>query len=120
MLRNSTISDRQGDPEYITVVVSTLDAELHGLSPRLIKIDVEGAELGVLRGGERVLSRTRPVLIFEHVRETAALYGTTSDAVWDLLHRLGYRIFSAVGDGPFSRRDFAEAVSVVNWLATPD
>lgn len=31
----------------------------------LIKLDVEGAELGVLRGGERLVSVCRPIIMFE-------------------------------------------------------
>jgi FkbM family methyltransferase len=41
---NPQISDRRGRPEYITVDVSTLDVELVGITPSVIKIDVEGAE----------------------------------------------------------------------------
>jgi FkbM family methyltransferase len=37
----------------------------HLPAPNLIKIDVEGAELGVLKGAERILKQYRPVVIFE-------------------------------------------------------
>jgi Methyltransferase FkbM domain len=113
------VSDERGQPEYITVTVSTLDIELATVAPSVIKIDVEGAELEVLEGGRAVLGDARPVLIFEHVGEAAALYGAPPEGVWDLLSELGYRIFSVTGDGPFTRSDFARAGTVVNWLATP-
>jgi len=32
---------------------------------------------------------------------------------------LDYEIFSATGDGPFTRSAFTQSTSVVNWLATP-
>jgi FkbM family methyltransferase len=54
--RSPVVSDERGDPEYISVKVSTLDAELGDLSPAVVKIDVEGAELDVLEGGARGLS----------------------------------------------------------------
>jgi FkbM family methyltransferase len=117
--RNPEISDERGDPEYITVKVSTLDAELEMLSPAVVKIDVEGAELEVLEGGRTVLSRSRPVIIFEHVAAAASLYGARAGAPWDLLSELGYEIFTVTGDGPFTRSAFAEREGVVNWLATP-
>jgi FkbM family methyltransferase len=43
--------------------------------PRLIKIDVEGYELDVLRGACRTLRDARPSIIFEVNSETAALAG---------------------------------------------
>jgi FkbM family methyltransferase len=113
------ISDRRGDPEYITVEVSTLDVEVGDLMPRVIKIDVEGAELAVLEGARSVLSDARPVVIFEHVYEAAEPYGVAPGAPWDLLTQMGYAIFSAVGDGPFTRSLFTQSPEVVNWVATP-
>jgi FkbM family methyltransferase len=118
--RHPTISDEQGRPEYIDVEVSTLDAELEAVTPSVIKIDVEGAELAVLEGGRSLLSRARPLVIFEHVADAAAMYGDEPEAPWDLLSELGYRIFSVTGRGPFTRSAFATESAVVNWLATPD
>jgi FkbM family methyltransferase len=117
--RNTEISDERGDPEYITVRVSTLDAELAGGTPAVVKIDVEGAELEVLEGAAQTLSRARPLLIFEHVKRASELYGSAPDAVWGLLDELGYEILSVTGDGPFARERFAADTSVVNWLARP-
>jgi FkbM family methyltransferase len=117
--RQPEISDERGDPEYITVEVSTLDAELEGTSPAVLKIDVEGAELAVLEGGRSLLLRARPLIIFEHVAEAAALYGVDSLELWDLLTQLGYEIFSITGEGPVSRSSFAVRREVVNWLASP-
>lgn len=117
--RSPEISDERGDPEYIDVRVSTLDAELGELHPRLVKIDVEGAELGVLEGAGATLRRARPVLLIEHVAAAARLYGADSQALWDLLDGLGYTIFAVTGDGPFARAAFVASDGVVNWLATP-
>lgn len=117
--RSPEISDREGDPEFIHVEVSTLDLELAGVAPRVLKIDVEGAELGVLEGARSLLAAARPVVIFEHFSEASRLYGAPPGAPWDLLDGLGYDIFSITGEGPFSREDFAAAQGVVNWLASP-
>jgi FkbM family methyltransferase len=117
--RNPEISDERGAPAYFEVEVSTLDEELPELGPAVIKIDVEGAELAVLEGARGVLSRARPLLIFEHVADTARLYGASSQTLWDLLIEQGYAVFSVTGRGPYSRADFARADGVVNWLATP-
>ncbi|HEV3035185.1 MAG TPA: FkbM family methyltransferase [Solirubrobacteraceae bacterium] len=117
--RSPEVSDDRGAPQYITVNVSTLDTELEGLTPSVIKIDVEGAELAVLEGGRSVLARARPLVIFEHVAAAAALYDVAPEAVWDVLSELGYTIFSVTGEGPFTRAAFVEASNVVNWMATP-
>jgi FkbM family methyltransferase len=117
--RHPSISDDQGAPQYIDVHVSTLDIEAAELTPSIVKIDVEGAELAVLEGGRSLLARARPLIIFEHVADTASLYGDEPGAAWDLLTDLGYRIFSVTGDGPFTRAKFVSSTEVVNWLATP-
>jgi FkbM family methyltransferase len=118
--RSPEISDERGDPEYITVNVSTLDAEIGDLMPRVLKIDVEGAELDVVEGGRSLLAHARPLVIFEHLAEAAALYGASPEALWDLFTELNYEIFSVTGDGPFTRVAFAENTAVVNWLARPN
>jgi FkbM family methyltransferase len=117
--RHPQISDSNGDPEYITVEVSTLDAELGESEPRVIKIDVEGAELAVLEGGSGLLERARPLIIFEHVREASALYGAEPGQPWDLFTEMHYEIFSVTGQGPFTRAAFVAEHGTVNWLATP-
>lgn len=117
--RQPEISDERGDPQLITVEVSTLDAELQGISPSVVKIDVEGAELAVLEGGRSLLGEARPLVIFEHVSGAAALYGVQSGSIWDLLSELGYVIFSITGEGPFTRSAFARGDGIVNWLAAP-
>jgi FkbM family methyltransferase len=117
--RNPAINDERGRPEFIDVQVSTLDMEMAELTPTVIKIDVEGAELAVLEGGVLTLARARPLLIFEHVPETARAYDGASGRLWDLLTELDYLVFSAAGAGPFTRCAFAEPSSTVNWLASP-
>jgi FkbM family methyltransferase len=55
-----------GAPGIIEVNAQSLDAfaESHR-SPALVKIDVEGGEVEVLRGAERLFSKARPALICE-------------------------------------------------------
>ncbi len=117
--RSPHIDDERGDPEYLTVQVSTLDAELDSVTPSVIKIDVEGAELAVLEGAAALLSTVRPVVIFEHVADASALYGAAAGAPWELLDDVGYEIFAVTGEGPFNRSGFAEETGIVNWLARP-
>jgi FkbM family methyltransferase len=117
--RSPEISDARGDPEFLRVSVSTLDAELAGLEPRVVKIDVEGAELDVLRGARELLANARPTLLLEHVASAAAVYGASSEELWDLLGEHGYEVFSVTGEGPVAREAFGAGERVVNWLARP-
>jgi FkbM family methyltransferase len=117
--------DYPGDEkiEVITVRVERLDDALPAdLVPALLKIDVEGGELGVLRGGIETLRRHRPVVVFEHGRGAREHYGTTSDDVYDLLvEDVGLRIFDMDGNGPYDRDRFAAESdgSRWNWVAVP-
>jgi FkbM family methyltransferase len=115
--RNPEISDERGRPEYIEVEVSTLDIEMAGLDPSVVKIDVEGAELEVLRGARGVLERCRPLLILEHVPQTAVLYGASSRELWVLLAESSYEIFTATGEGPVTSAMLGAHPDVVNWIA---
>lgn len=117
--RSPRVSDERGDPEYITVSVSTLDEQLGEHTPCVVKIDVEGAELDVIEGGRQLLMRAKPVLIVEHVATAAALYGADSGVLWDLLDELGYETLSITGVGPFTRQAFAANTTLVNWLMRP-
>jgi FkbM family methyltransferase len=66
-----------------TVEMTTIDREVEalGLAPAIIKIDVEGAELDVLKGAEHVLAAHRPrVLLSLHPRQLAQA-GLDTDTV---------------------------------------
>lgn len=59
----------------------------------LIKIDVEGAELQVLRGAAATLRRCRPLVLFEHGVGASDHYGTSPEMVYRLLvDDCGHRI----------------------------
>jgi FkbM family methyltransferase len=108
--------------ERFAVQLDKLDDALpEGYVPSLVKIDVEGAELLVMRGAVETLARHRPFVIFEHGIGGADLYGSKPGEVWDLLDGAGLRIFDLEGDGPYSRDRF-EAVftePIWNFLAAP-
>lgn len=116
--RNPVVSDAQGDPHRLQVEVSTLDAELEGLRPALVKVDVEGAELDVLEGGRGILEEVKPLLVVECVAEATSLYGHSAGQVWELLDGLGYEVLPVTGGAPVVRETFGRSPTV-NWLARP-
>lgn len=78
----------------ITVPVTTLDDLLGTDPPDLVKIDVEGSELLVMRGARRLLAdqAAAPVLLFEHAGH-GTHFGITPAEVRRFLHDLGYSIY---------------------------
>jgi FkbM family methyltransferase len=63
-----------------------------GVLPTLIKIDVEGSEVAVLRGARRLLARAdRPALLFEYNPDTLNECGAAVDAFHELL--AGYALY---------------------------
>lgn len=81
--------DASYSPDVITAVrLDDFSRERH-LHPSFLKIDVEGAELAVLRGMPRLLENERPTLMVE-VTEHPELVG-------ELLERLGYECSNPLG-----------------------
>ncbi|TCJ13321.1 FkbM family methyltransferase [Flaviaesturariibacter flavus] len=101
------------EDETITVEMRTLDEVVgtRGVPIALIKIDVEGGEMGVLRGARGLLARDKPVVIFEAGIGGSDVYGTTPGMLFDYLSGFGYRVSLMgrylKGQPPFSRQDFA-------------
>ncbi|RTL90855.1 MAG: FkbM family methyltransferase [Hyphomicrobiales bacterium] len=58
-----------------------------------LKCDVEGAELRVLKGGEKSLARFRPAVVIELLRKWSAAFGYHPNDVLDLFGALGYRCY---------------------------
>lgn len=86
--------DRPEKDEPLTVETRRLDDISFATDARfaLIKIDVEGGEMDVLRGGRCLLGRDRPVVIFEAGIGASDSYGTTPDDLYDYFSSLGYRL----------------------------
>lgn len=107
--------------EHITVQTCRLDDALpDGYVPALIKIDVEGAELRVLRGTIETLRLHRPIVIFEHGVGGADRYDAhPSLAIHKLLTESGLRIFDIDGDGPYGEDEFISMFRrpLWNWVA---
>lgn len=77
-----------------------------------MKIDVEGAELHVLRGAREILARSQPVIVFEHGLGAADYYDTRPQDIYAFLESLGYQVFLMTDwlsdNAPLSRDTFVE------------
>jgi FkbM family methyltransferase len=67
-------SHHHQNPLAVSVRAVTLDELCRTEPPDFIKIDVEGAELKVLRGAETVLSNSHPALMFECDQDQEAVH----------------------------------------------
>ena len=68
------------------------------LSPELIKIDTEGAEVGILKGATNTLRKHRPVMYLSvHPRHIIEL-GSTVDELEQLLQNLNYKVTDMDGN----------------------
>jgi FkbM family methyltransferase len=64
-----------------------------------VKCDAEGSELGILKGGIRLLAKSKPSMLVEIQRKTSA-------EVFDLLHAIGYKSY-VLNDGFTEISEFA-------------
>ena len=60
----------------------------------LIKIDVEGAELEVLKGLEKTIKKHHPLLKIEFKPAACSAANITFQDIWDYLVELGYQKYS--------------------------
>lgn len=102
-----------GVAESRTLPCVALDSMLeHFRPPDVLKIDVEGAELDVLRGGRRIIEVARPFIYCE-------VQGNTWVQVSELLERQGYRLWDARAfRGP--TQDVGVSAETSDILAIPE
>ncbi|MBL7498901.1 FkbM family methyltransferase [Frankia sp. CNm7] len=117
------VPDGMEEIEQISVDVERLDDIVSVDRPvTLIKIDVEGGEYGVLAGGQKLVTQSRPHVVFEF-GAAAREYGVSPDDMYGLVDSdLGLRIYDLDGSGPFTRVQFrriAETGRRFNFVAHP-
>ena len=86
----SSLGRSEGRLREIRVPMETLDGLLAEADIDIIKIDVEGAELGVLKGGEQLVAKSRPAIMFES--GPIEILGYSKDALWSWFSERSYGI----------------------------
>ena len=100
--------------EQIAVRVERLDDLVDKHRPvRLLKVDVEGGEVGVLQGATRVLAEDRPFVAFEFGAAAARAYGTGAEDAYAILNDADLRVTTLArwlnNDPAFTREEFLAA-----------
>ena len=111
----------------ISVPVRKLDDIISSDSIDVIKIDVEGAELGVLRGAEKLMARIRPSIMFESGPTIKDSVGYPKEELWEWFDRRDFDVLVPIRmahDGPaLSQAGFVEAHyyprRTTNYFAVP-
>jgi len=90
----NSVAQVRGDKKFIrsTKKQTTLDeyCAAHSLAPEVIKIDVEGAEIGVLRGARETIEACQPIVVLSVHPAQIEQLGGTLDTLVDLVAALGY------------------------------
>ena len=82
--------------EKVSCQTTTIDdfCRKHSFLPKLIKCDIEGAELLALKGGLKTIAEAKPVLLMELLRKWSARFDYHPNDVFLLLRELGYAAYS--------------------------
>jgi len=112
---------RYPSPNEQVAVIEVSVGRLDDLVPAdmpvdFIKIDVEGAEYHVLRGGLATIKRRQPIIVFEHGLTSPWYYNIPSANVYDLLTDEAYLQISLMQrwlqhGPPLSREEFIREVT---------
>ena len=102
MPSGSSIIESAIKPTQRKINVEAMRGDDVAMKPRLVKIDVEGAEYEVLSGMVSILAEQKPIILFEMLEEDSM--------VLDLLHKHNYTVKrinekSHTFDGDFSDND---------------
>jgi FkbM family methyltransferase len=91
-----------------SVTLDELVADDNSLRPSLIKIDVQGAEMLVLKGAANILRRYGPALFVELQEEGLKRFGTSASEILGHLASQGYLAYWLERSGPPKRATDAE------------
>lgn len=107
---------RYDRPNETVDVVKVQTERLDNIVPEntridFIKVDVEGAEFQVFKGGAATIKRNKPVIVFEHGLGAADCYGTRPELLFDCLcSECGLNISTLASwledEKPLTRRQF--------------
>lgn len=82
-----------------------------------IKIDAEGAELGVLKGARKSILKDKPIILLSIHPEPIISRGDTLEEIWDILQEYGYR--TLLDNKELTKSDFCTATDLFDAHLLP-
>jgi FkbM family methyltransferase len=104
------------------VQVDTLDRWVQRMSLArvdMIKVDIEGGEIGFLEGAEKTITRFRPELIIEVAEDSLRAAGHTSNVLLQRLHAMSYNILTINDLGGTALMTGKAPITFANVLCLP-
>ena len=101
------------------VKVTSVDAFVKekGIKVDCIKIDAEGAELGVLKGSANTISRQRPIILLSIHPEPVQSRGDSLVEIWDILEEFRYKVL--LNHKEMNKSDFCSATDLFDVHLVP-
>ncbi|NBD39203.1 MAG: FkbM family methyltransferase [Verrucomicrobia bacterium] len=102
----------------IEVPLKTLDGIRHELPRpvRLIKCDIEGAELFAFKGARKLIAEDKPVIFSEMLRKWSAKFGYHPNDIIALCKDLGYTAFAIAEGTAAPVTEVTESMAATNFL----
>jgi len=121
-LGSHSLGLQDGNTAQVEVDVARLD-DLPALAEQgvdFIKIDVQGAELSVLKGSQHILSKWKPSILAEFEPRCLEKFGVSGDEFLNYVENLGYRITLLDPDAraqiPYTREALLERTAARGYL----
>lgn len=96
------------------VRVVTLDSLIAEIRADVLKLDVEGWEINILKGGKKFINVNKPKIILEYNLGLQILAGFRPRNLFDLLANIGYNTYEIKDDGTLS-----EKITMPSSLSSP-
>lgn len=115
---NSLVLNK-GKSHGYDVTVTTVDkvCQDHNLKPSLVKVDVEGAELDVLKGAVNTMTTTRPLMILGLHPSFIDIKGDSLQQIWDIIKERRYEVI--YNDSKMSEADFLSQKQIFDVQLLP-
>lgn len=113
-LLERSYNDGAGKTRSIDVIVERLDDWDLPFSVDFLKVDVEGGEVDVLRGGSEVLTENRPIVSVEYAPESFSVYGHDKMTMYALAQAHNYVPADLFGN-QLTESDWSDIVGTYYW-----